>query len=137
MNNSPIRGGSPAGSSASTNQTTAGTAAASSSTLSSGSSGTITVVPPVNGPRVMAQALVQQPVTRAGALPYPVAGGRTGPMPGGDHATASHILAAMSTPARGQADSGMVFLQQMEANVEHNSGYRYNILMGRGLVAKS
>lgn len=37
----------------------------------------------------------------------------------------------------GQADSGMVFLQQMEANVEHNSGYRYNILMGRGLVAKS
>jgi len=55
----------------------------------------------------MAQALVQQPVTRAGALPYPVAGGRTGPMPGGDHATASHILAAMSTPARGQADSGM------------------------------
>jgi len=32
----------------------AGTAAASSSTLSSGSSGTITVVPPVNGPRVMA-----------------------------------------------------------------------------------
>jgi len=37
----------------------------------------------------------------------------------------------------GQADSGMVFLQQMEANVEHNRGYRYNILMGRGLVAKS
>lgn len=37
----------------------------------------------------------------------------------------------------GQADSGMVFLQQMEANVEHNSGYRYNTLMGRGLVAKS
>ncbi len=37
----------------------------------------------------------------------------------------------------GQADSGMVFLQQMEANVEHNNGYRYNILMGRGLVAKS
>ena len=37
----------------------------------------------------------------------------------------------------GQADSGMVFLQQMEANVEHNTGYRYNILMGRGLVAKS
>ena len=37
----------------------------------------------------------------------------------------------------GQADSGMVFLQQMEANVEHNSGYSYNILMGRGLVAKS
>ena len=37
----------------------------------------------------------------------------------------------------GQADSGMVFLQQMEANVEHNCGYRYNILMGRGLVAKS
>ena len=37
----------------------------------------------------------------------------------------------------GQADSGMVFLQQMEANMEHNSGYRYNILMGRGLVAKS
>ena len=31
----------------------------------------------------------------------------------------------------------MVFLQQMEANVEHNNGYRYNILMGRGLVAKS
>lgn len=37
----------------------------------------------------------------------------------------------------GQADSGMVFLQQMEANVEHNNGYSYNILMGRGLVAKS
>ncbi len=37
----------------------------------------------------------------------------------------------------GQADSGIVYLQRMETNVEHNSGYRYNILMGRGLVAKT
>lgn len=37
----------------------------------------------------------------------------------------------------GQADSAMVFLRQMEANVERSKGYRYNVLMGRGLVAKS
>lgn len=37
----------------------------------------------------------------------------------------------------GQADSGMVYLRQMEANAEPQSDYRYNILMGRGLIAKS
>lgn len=36
----------------------------------------------------------------------------------------------------GQPDSGLVYLRQMEANVEHSDAYRYNVLMGRGLVAK-
>lgn len=37
----------------------------------------------------------------------------------------------------GQTDSGTVYLQQMEANTERKPDYRYNILMGRGLIAKS
>lgn len=37
----------------------------------------------------------------------------------------------------GNADSGAVFLERMEANVENKPGYRYNILMGHGLVAKT
>lgn len=37
----------------------------------------------------------------------------------------------------GQTDSGTVYLRQMEANTERKPDYRYNILMGRGLIAKS
>ena len=37
----------------------------------------------------------------------------------------------------GHADSGAIYLHKMEANAEQSHDYRYNLLMGRGLVAKS
>lgn len=37
----------------------------------------------------------------------------------------------------GQADSAQVYLRQMEANKEQDKGYHYNLLMGRGIVARS
>ncbi len=37
----------------------------------------------------------------------------------------------------GQTDSIIAYFKMMEANVEHTPDYHYNILMGRGLIAKS
>ena len=37
----------------------------------------------------------------------------------------------------GQTDSIIAYFNIMEANVEHTPDYHYNILMGRGLIAKS
>lgn len=37
----------------------------------------------------------------------------------------------------GQTDSIVAYFKLMEANVEYTPDYRYNILMGRGLIAKS
>lgn len=37
----------------------------------------------------------------------------------------------------GQVDSSIVYLRQLEANTVKTTDYKYNILMGRGLVAKS